>query len=232
MNTVKEVLKLSWYQSYSLILLFLLKFFVIYHRSSTIRFNGANWESVWSDKHKNSHTDHTLEAPRAWNSRFSTYLTRLGFVSSKCDPSLFVYKKRQDIAYLLLYVDDIVLTGSSAKLLHRITTSLKSEFPMGRLSYFLGIKVDYNDSGVLLTQQHYAMEIIERAGMKDCKPLSTPVDVNSKLSLEDGGLLKNPTEYRKLAGALQYHWQDQISHMRFNKFVYSCMLQDKATTMR
>ncbi|XP_013594599.1 PREDICTED: uncharacterized mitochondrial protein AtMg00810-like [Brassica oleracea var. oleracea] len=74
---------------------------------------------------------------------------------------------------------------------------------MGRLSYFLGIKVDYNDSGVLLTQQHYAMEIIERAGMKDCKPLS-PVDVNSKLSLEDGELLKNPTEYRKLAGALQY----------------------------
>lgn len=57
---------------------------------------------------------------------------------------------------------------------------------MGRLSYFLGIKVEHNAAGILLTQQHYAKEIIDRAGMKDCKPVSTPVDVNAKLSAEGG----------------------------------------------
>lgn len=78
--------------------------------------------------------------------RFSSYLHRLGFVSTKSDASLFVYSCGKDIAYLLLYVDDIVLTGSSLALLSRITASLKTEFPMtdmGPLTYFLGIKVEY-----------------------------------------------------------------------------------------
>ena len=147
------------------------------------------------------------QAPRAWNARFSSYLHRLGFVSTKSDASLFVYRRGKDIAYLLLYVDDIVLTGSTPALLSRITASLKTEFPMtdmGRLTYFFGIKVQYNKAGILLSQQSYATEIIERAGMTDCKPLSTPVDVNSKLSTEGGDKLKNPTQYKSLAGALQY----------------------------
>lgn len=75
---------------------------------------------------------------------------------------------------------------------------------MGKLHYFLGIKVEYNKMGVLLTQKQYATEIISRAGMSECKPVSTPVDVNSKLSANIGDRIKNPTEYRSLAGALQY----------------------------
>ena len=147
------------------------------------------------------------QAPRAWNARFSSYLQRMGFKTSKSDASLFVYRRGKDMAYLLLYVDDIILTGSSSSLLDRIKTSLKKEFPMtdmGRLSYFLGVKVEYNKAGILLSQQHYASEIIEKAGMSLCKPLSTPVDVNSKLSSEGGAKLDNPTHYRSLAGALQY----------------------------
>ena len=147
------------------------------------------------------------QASRAWNARFSTYATKLGFQISKCDTSLFIYKKGRHLAYLLLYVDDIILTGSSKALLDKITAALKQEFPMtdmGRLSYFLGIKVEYNAAGILLTQQHYANEIIDRAGMTGCKPISTPVDVNSKMSAEAGDKIDNPTQYRRLAGALQY----------------------------
>lgn len=141
------------------------------------------------------------QAPCAWNAWFASYLTSLGFVSSKCDPSLFVYRSDRGLVYLLLYVDDIVLTRSF------IITQLKREFPitdMGRLSYFLGIKVEYNKSGVLVSQKQYATEILARAGMSDCKPVSTPVDVNSKMSAESGDRIKNPTEYISLAGALQY----------------------------
>ena len=147
------------------------------------------------------------QAPRAWNSRFSTYLQQLGFVTTKSDASLFVYKQQGQLAYLLLYVDDIILTGSSKQLLHNITMKLKSEFPMtdmGTLGYFLGIKVDHNKAGIFLSQKQYALDIIQRAGMKDCKPLSTPADVNSKLAAEAEDKIADPKQYRSLAGALQY----------------------------
>ena len=147
------------------------------------------------------------QALRSWNARFSTFITKLGFVTTKSDKSLYVYKRGRDLAYLLLYVDDIVLTGSSKALLTNIKDNLKKEFPMidmGRLSYFLGVKVEYNRDGMFLSQRHYATEIIERAGMKECKPVSTPMDVNSKLSAEEGERVSNATQYRSLAGALQY----------------------------
>lgn len=147
------------------------------------------------------------QAPRAWNARFTSYISKLEFQTSKCDPSLFIYKKGNHVAYLLLYVDDIIITGSSKALIAQLTLLLKNEFPMtdmGRLTYFLGIKVDYNRSGIFLSQEHYAQEIIERAGMINCKPLATPLDVNSKLSTEAGDKIPNVIEYRSLAGALQY----------------------------
>lgn len=141
------------------------------------------------------------------HARISQSLASLGFVTTKSDASLLVYSGKGELAYLLLYVDDIILTGSSKALLDRITTSLKKEFPMtdmGRLSYFLGVKVEYNDQGMFLSQRHYAKDIIDRAGMSDCKPLSTPSDVNKKLATDDGPRITDPTQYRSLAGALQY----------------------------
>ncbi|KAG7560254.1 Ribonuclease H-like superfamily [Arabidopsis thaliana x Arabidopsis arenosa] len=147
------------------------------------------------------------QAPRAWNSRFSNFLKLMGFIQSKADSSLFIFRKNRDYAYLLLYVDDILLTASTTDLLQRIINKLKSEFPMtdlGKLRHFLGIKADFNAKGLFLSQTVYAEDIITRAGMADCKPLATPVDLKSKLSIDDGEEIDNPTYYRKLAGALQY----------------------------
>ncbi|WZY84044.1 hypothetical protein YC2023_030428 [Brassica napus] len=116
------------------------------------------------------------------------------------------WSHNNDLAYLLLYVDDIILTGSSKSLLHRITNSLKNEFPMsdmGRLKYFLRIKVEYNAARILLSQKNYASEIIQRAEMSNCKPILTPADLNSKLSSEAGARISNPKHYRSLARARQ-----------------------------
>jgi hypothetical protein len=68
----------------------------------------------------------------------------MGFIPSASDVSLFVYKNGSQLAYLLLYVDDIILTTSSSELLHSITSRLRVEFAMtdlSDLSYFLGISV-------------------------------------------------------------------------------------------
>ncbi|GJZ49075.1 ribonuclease H-like domain-containing protein [Tanacetum coccineum] len=87
-----------------------------------------------------------------------------------------------------------------------IITSLHAEFSMtdlGSLNYFLGISVTRNASGMFLSQQKYATEVLDRAGMLNCKPCRTPVDTDSKLSA-DGAPISDSTLYRSLAGALQY----------------------------
>ena len=83
------------------------------------------------------------QAPRAWYSRFAAYLLTLGFTEAKLDTSLFIYRRGTETVYLLLYVDDIVLTASSQQLL-RMIAALKKEFAMkdlGPLHHFLGVAV-------------------------------------------------------------------------------------------
>ncbi|GJS23513.1 ribonuclease H-like domain-containing protein [Tanacetum coccineum] len=146
------------------------------------------------------------QAPRAWFQRFASYITRVGFHSSRCDSSLFIYKHEPDTAYLLLYVDDIVLTASSQPLLQRIIASLHQEFSMtnlGSLNYFLGISVTRDSSRMFFSQKKYVVEILERAHMANCNPYRTPVDTESKLG-NDGDPVSNPNLYRSLAGFLQY----------------------------
>ncbi|GJY83348.1 ribonuclease H-like domain-containing protein [Tanacetum coccineum] len=146
------------------------------------------------------------QAPRAWFQRFAAYITTVGFTPSRCDSSLFIYRQGDDTAFLLLYVDDIVLTASSDRLLQQIIASLHREFSMtdlGALNYFLGISVTRDSSGMFLSQRKYAMEILERAHMVGCNSSRTPVDTESKLG--DGGTpVVDPTLYRSLAGSLQY----------------------------
>ncbi|XP_048501649.1 uncharacterized mitochondrial protein AtMg00810-like [Beta vulgaris subsp. vulgaris] len=147
------------------------------------------------------------QAPRAWYQRFADFVATIGFSHSKSDHSLFIYNNGSDIAYLLLYVDDIILTASSDHFRKNIMTLLASEFAMkdlGPLSFFLGVAVTHSAHGLFLSQSQYAAKIIERAGMSNCSPCPTPVDTKSKLSATTGTPYDDPTTYRSLAGALQY----------------------------
>ncbi|GJY90155.1 ribonuclease H-like domain-containing protein [Tanacetum coccineum] len=106
--------------------------------------------------------------------------------------SLYGLKQGPDTAYLLLYVDDIILTASSTSLLQRIISSLHAEFAMtdlGPLNYFLGISVTHTTSGIFLSQTKYATEILERAQMLNCNPCRTPVDTEKKLGPEGSPLI-------------------------------------------
>jgi hypothetical protein len=134
-------------------------------------------------------------------------LHTLGFASSKSDSSLFIFRRGSDIAYLLLYVDDIILTANTTPLLQHVISSLNREFSMSDLReihHFLGINVHHTTHGLFLSQHQYALEILDRANMLNCNPISTPVDTKSKLSSRAGKPCSDPTLYRSLAGALQY----------------------------
>jgi histone deacetylase 1/2 len=146
------------------------------------------------------------QAPRAWFSRFSNFLLKHHFSSSTNDPSMFIYRSSYGSMILLLYVDDIILTGSSDTLLLNFLKILQAEFALsdlGPLHYYLGIQVQRTSQGFFLSQSKYATDLLHKANMINCKPVSTPV-AGAKLSKAQGSLLADPTPYRQLVGSLQY----------------------------
>lgn len=146
------------------------------------------------------------QAPRAWFQRFSAFLKTLGFVSSQADSSLFVHHSMAGLVYLLLCVDDMVITGNNPGFMSTLLARLSTEFAMkdlGSLHYFLGVEVQHTSQGLFLSQTKYALDLLHRADMVDAKPISTPFVVGAHLS-RDGKLFSDPTLFRSLAGALQY----------------------------
>nr|AOG75317.1 RNaseH [Mirabilis jalapa]AOW44034.1 RNaseH [Mirabilis jalapa]AOW44038.1 RNaseH [Mirabilis jalapa] len=75
---------------------------------------------------------------------------------------------------------------------------------LGPLHYFLGVSVQKLSQGLFLSQHQYALDILDRAQMLNCKPISTPVDTLGKLAADASPPVDDPTQYRALAGALQY----------------------------
>ncbi|CAL8994451.1 unnamed protein product [Prunus brigantina] len=148
------------------------------------------------------------QAPRAWNAKFTGYLPSLGFQSSHLDPSLFVRQNSTSVVILLLYVDDIIITGSDTQVVQSVIDSLGEVFDMkdiGRLTYFLGLEVHYQDNGdIFVNQAKYARDLFKKACMDTCKPCLTPIKPHQSVLKDEGTLLSDPTLYRSLVGALQY----------------------------
>lgn len=107
---------------------------------------------------------------------------------------------------LLLYVDDIILTGSSVVLLDQLISNLKSTFAMkdmGSLHYFLGKAVSRSSDGLFLSQRKYAEDILERTNMLAARAHQTPLSQKHGLH-ESVGPSVDPSEFRSVVGALQY----------------------------
>ncbi|XP_026454383.1 uncharacterized protein LOC113355681 [Papaver somniferum] len=147
------------------------------------------------------------QAPMAWFQKFSSALISYGFLRTVSDFSMFVYHKGSDMMILLLYVDDIILTGSSTILLDHLVQYLSSVFAMKQLRdlhYFLGIEAVRTSTEIMLTQKKYTVELLEKANMTECHPCTTPVAKGTIISIHEGTLLIDATHYRNIVGMLQY----------------------------
>lgn len=125
------------------------------------------------------------QAPRAWFQRLSTFLIHIGFQCSRANPSLFIFKRDSAILYLLIYLDDIILTGNDVSFIKKFTNRLHDEFAikdLGKLSYFLGLEVIYTSTGLFLSQAKYAYDILSRAGLLDAKPVGTPLNTTESFN--------------------------------------------------
>jgi hypothetical protein len=108
------------------------------------------------------------QALQAWYTRLNDFLLSIGFHASKVDTSLFIFSVGTDIFYLLVHVDDILLTDSNSLLLQHLIQLLSSEFKLrdlGYVHYFLGIEVQSTSMGFMLRQHKYTLDILTRAGM-------------------------------------------------------------------
>ncbi|TYK30390.1 putative mitochondrial protein [Cucumis melo var. makuwa] len=147
------------------------------------------------------------QAPRAWFATFSSTITQLGFTSSPHDTALFTRHTPQGIVLLLLYVDDMIITGNDPQAISDLQHYLGQHFEMkdlGSLNYFLGLEVSRRSDGYLLSQAKYASDLLARSGITDSNTASTPLDPNVHLTPYDGVPLEEVSLYRQLVGSLIY----------------------------
>ena len=150
------------------------------------------------------------QSSRCWNKVFKEYMEAIGFKGSSADPCVFI-QAGKTMNIIAVYVDDLILITENEKEMTKVKEKLSSRFQMkdmGKLHYCLGINIsqDEENGSVMINQKQYILNMLEKYGMKDAKPVSTPGDPNVKLVANDevSKSLSNPSKYQSLVGSLLY----------------------------
>ena len=109
--------------------------------------------------------------------------------------------------YILVYVDDIIVTGNNPISIQAFIKQLAARFSLkdlGPLSYFLGVEATFTSSGLLLSQRKYIQDLLLKTNMQDANTVTTPISTSGSLKLLDGSPTTEPTQYRQVVGSLQY----------------------------
>ncbi|KAM2194152.1 hypothetical protein ACFX1R_028326 [Malus domestica] len=118
------------------------------------------------------------QSPRAWFGRFTKSMRAFGYIQSNWDHTLFLKHQNGKVTALIVYVDDMVVTGDDPVEQAALKSYLSTEFEMkdlGPLKYFLGIEVSRCKFGIFLSQRKYVLDLLEETSMTACKPVSTPL---------------------------------------------------------
>ena len=147
------------------------------------------------------------QAPRAWFAKFSSTISRLGYMASYYDSALFLRRTDKNIILLLLYVDDMIITGDDLSGIQELKDFLSQQFEMkdlGHLSYFLCLEITNSTDRLYITQAKYVSKLLSRVELTDSKTVDTSIELNMHLTPSGGKPLSNPSLYRHLVGSLVY----------------------------
>eukprot|EP00253_Pinus_taeda_P003828 PITA_03828 len=148
------------------------------------------------------------QAPRAWYEKLTEHLLKLNFNHFDLDDAtLFVKKFGKIVVYLVVYVDDILMTGNNEIYISSIKKELGKSFEMtdlGYVHYYLGIEVTQHPKSIFLSQKKYIGDLLNRFGMTECNPFTTPMEQNLKLTSIEGKEFEDATKYRQLVGSINY----------------------------
>jgi hypothetical protein len=157
------------------------------------------------------------QSPRAWFGRFTKSMRAFGYRQSNWDHTLFLKHRDGKVTALIVYVDDMVVTGNDPAEQAALKNYLSTEFEMkdlGSLKYFLGIEVSRCKSGIFLSQRKYVLDLLKETDMTACKPISTPLAEGMKLGIDrtQGSIDKG--RYQRLIGRLMYlgHTRLDLAH--------------------
>ncbi|XP_057789688.1 uncharacterized mitochondrial protein AtMg00810-like [Salvia miltiorrhiza] len=147
------------------------------------------------------------QASRSWFLTIKSVLLKLGFSQSKADNSLFFRISGGSTIYLLIYVDDILITGSLPSDIQQVIHQLNTHFSLkdlGDVHHFLGIEITKTAHGLHLSQGGYIKDLLHKLKMQDAKGCPTPMVSSCLLSKGDGVSNVDGKLYRSTVGALQY----------------------------
>ena len=147
------------------------------------------------------------QAPRQWFLALSAALLKFGFKPVVSDSSLFCYQNGSTIALLLVYVDDMILTGNSEPLLQSIIAFLATQFKikdLGPLKYFLGLEIARSSTGIYVNQRKYTLDIIADTGLTNARSSCIPMEQHHTLQSDESDILSDGSAYRRLIGRLIY----------------------------
>ncbi|KAM0978921.1 hypothetical protein TB1_014070 [Malus domestica] len=145
-------------------------------------------------------------SPRAWYSKLTSVFEEVGFKRSNADSSLFVRICPSGTLVVLIYVDDLIVTGDNASEIVLLKNTFKQKFSikdLRTLKYFSGIEMATSKKGMFLNQRKYILDLLQEADMLDCKPASTPLDCKHKTTM-DGETLIDISYHQRLVGRLIY----------------------------
>ncbi|MCO5571350.1 hypothetical protein L7F22_025088 [Adiantum nelumboides] len=140
------------------------------------------------------------QEPRAWHARIVACLVSIGFHMVDADHSLYVCKNENGIVIICIYVDDLIIGDHNVKLSaneDQVLEDVTMYRQIGELRYFLGIEIIHTKEGIWLSQRQYALDMLSKYGMANCKPISIPLDQNVKFRADEGQVLEDVTMYRK-----------------------------------
>ena len=146
------------------------------------------------------------QSPRAWFGKFNQAIETFGMQKSKSDHFVFHKNFISGIILLVVYVDDIVITGSDSKGILSLKSFFHSQFQtkdLGMLKYFLGVEVMKSKQGILLSQRKYVLDMLSEIGKLGAKPFSTLMAPNVQLT-KKGELFEDPERYKRLVRKLNY----------------------------
>jgi hypothetical protein len=147
------------------------------------------------------------QVPRAWYECLRDFLIANGFKFGKADPTLFTKTIANDLFVCQIYVDDIIFGSTNKSTCEEFSRIMIQKFElsmMGELKYFLGFQVKQLLEGTFISQTKYTQDILTKFGMKDAKPIKTPMGTNGHLDLDTGGKSVDQKVYRSMIGSLLY----------------------------
>ncbi|KAK8943245.1 hypothetical protein KSP39_PZI009083 [Platanthera zijinensis] len=147
------------------------------------------------------------QSPRAWFARFRAVVTQFRLIKSTKDSSLFYQNSSAGTILLLVYVDDIVITGSNSEGISNLKAFLHSNFQtkdLGTLRYFLGIEVTQDDHPLFICQRKYALDLLSDLGMTNCGHMDSPLEPGEKSLHAESKLFDSPEKYCRIVGKLNY----------------------------